>query len=110
MRTIYRITGQRHKGQQAVAAIAAAKVGDAVTLEREPGNQYDAFAVKVVIGGVHVGYIPAAMTRKGLAKYVDENGAPPLEGESGPTLTGTFAIEDRQPAVQIDELTEERES
>lgn len=29
-----------------------------VTLEAEPGNQYDSNAIKVMVNGVHIGYVP----------------------------------------------------
>lgn len=35
-----------------------AKIGDNVELEKEPSNEYDKYAVKMLINGVMVGYIP----------------------------------------------------
>lgn len=104
MRTVYRITGQRHRGDKAFAAIAAAKIGDAVTLEREPQNPHDRSAVRVWVGGIFVGFIPSAMTRKGLADHIDANGAPPAERQTGRTLGGKFVIEGGQPSVEIEEV------
>lgn len=38
--------------------VAAGKNSVKAKLEREPNNQYDANAVKVMVDGVHIGYIP----------------------------------------------------
>ncbi len=32
--------------------------GTALSLEREPTNEYDPYAVKVICGGLHIGYVP----------------------------------------------------
>ena len=39
-------------------------------LVREPENEYDEFAIKVVVGDSHVGYIPSYITKK-LANEID---------------------------------------
>lgn len=39
-------------------------------LVREPDNEYDEFAIKVVVGGSHVGYIPSYLSGK-LAYEID---------------------------------------
>lgn len=41
-----------------------------VALEREPDNQYDANAIKVLVDGIHLGYIPAT-SALGLAPVMD---------------------------------------
>lgn len=38
------------------------KIGNFVTLEPEPTNEYDPNAIKVWYNGVHLGYIPKKMT------------------------------------------------
>lgn len=45
----------------------------AVTLKREPTNQYDANAIQVWIDGDHVGFIPAR-DNSSLAKSMDKDG------------------------------------
>tara|TARA_B100000902_G_C27029265_1_gene773587 strand:- start:257 stop:592 length:336 start_codon:yes stop_codon:yes gene_type:complete len=39
-------------------------------LVREPDNEYDEFAIKVVVGGNHVGYIPSSLNKQ-LAYEID---------------------------------------
>lgn len=46
------------------------KVGDALTLVREPGNQYDANAVRVEWNGRQLGYIPRA-DNEAIARQMD---------------------------------------
>ncbi|HEY6029953.1 MAG TPA: HIRAN domain-containing protein [Gaiellaceae bacterium] len=104
MRTVYRITGTNFRTEEDRQALRAAKVGDPVTLEREPKNPYDANAVRVWIAGRHVGFVPAAMARKGLAKHIDERGAPPVGEQTGNTMTGRLVVEGGQPSVEIEEV------
>jgi len=46
------------------------KVGDALTLVREPGNPYDANAVRVEWNGHQLGYIPRA-ENEAIARQID---------------------------------------
>lgn len=104
MRSIYPITGTKHHGAQAAQALAAAKEGDEAVLERDLLNQYDPNAVRVVVGGICVGYVPARMAAKGLAAYIDANGAPPLGDQLGPTISGRLvATSDRGLCIEIEE-------
>lgn len=105
MRTVYRITGQNFRPLECKVALSSAKVGDLVTLEREPKNPHDANAVRVWVGGYFVGFIPAAMTRKGLAKHIDKYGTPPTGDQTGHTMTGRLVVEGGQPSVEIKEIT-----
>ena len=47
------------------------KVGDALQLEREPGNSYDANAVRVEWQGHKLGYVPRA-DNEALARFMDQ--------------------------------------
>jgi len=42
-----------------------------VQLEREPDNKYDGYAIKTLVGGVHIGYIPAS-TARNLAPMLED--------------------------------------
>lgn len=104
MKTIYPIIGMRHRGPEAEDLVRSLRAGEPITLERWPENQHDPHAVKVVARGVHVGYVPSAMARQGLSKYIDENGALPLGEQTGHTVEGKFVVSaDRRPLVQIEE-------
>lgn len=37
-------------------------LGDSITLEPEPTNQYDPNAIRVIHAGFHLGYVPKAVT------------------------------------------------
>ena len=65
-----RVVGLYYRGDGARLAVDELEPGDEVTLEPEPENKYDAYAVKVLSGSVHIGYLP-----KELAAYL----TPPLE-------------------------------
>ena len=104
MRTIYFITGTQHRGPEAIAALKAAKEGDEAVLEREPMNQHDPNAVRVIVAGVCVGFVPARMVAKGLAAHIDANGAPPVGEQLGPRISGRLvATADRGLCVEIEE-------
>ncbi len=53
------------------------KVGEAVTFEAEPGNPYDAFAVKILYRGQQVGYVPRSDNRH-ISRLLKHN--VPLQG------------------------------
>ena len=46
------------------------KAGTTLGLQREPGNKHDAFAVKVVSNGQHLGYVPRDYSMK-VARAID---------------------------------------
>ena len=52
------VVGTKHRGQEAIDAIAKMRAGDKVRLEREPTNPYDRYAVRCYFLGVFVGFIP----------------------------------------------------
>ena len=54
------IVGTHFRGSEAKRIANSLEEGDAVQLEREPDNQYDANAVACYAQGEHIGYIPAA--------------------------------------------------
>ena len=91
MRT-YSIVGMNYiKTEGVVAALA---VGTAVTLVREPNNEFDKNAVAVWVNGQRVGYIPKK-TNAALAQFIDQTGSdwetPVIlaeDGISAKTLTG----------------------
>ena len=65
MRT--RVVGLFYRPASARVAVEELRPGDLVTLEREPDNPHDAYAIKVLSGSVHIGYIP-----RELAAYLEE--------------------------------------
>lgn len=56
----YPVVGHRFRGKSQ-ADIAALSQDATVALEREPTNEYDPNAIKVLINGEHWGYIPKSM-------------------------------------------------
>ena len=53
----YRVKGSYYRSSSAVNLLAIAEIGDKVTLKKEPLNQYDEYAIKVLLDGKHIGYI-----------------------------------------------------
>jgi hypothetical protein len=56
-----RVVGMHFRGGSAKDVAAALDPGDTVTLEREPDNEYDAYAIKVLVSDMHIGYIERNM-------------------------------------------------
>lgn len=53
-----RIVGMHFRGAEAKEYASALQPGDTLSLEREPENEYDQNAIKVMTpGGMHLGYI-----------------------------------------------------
>lgn len=53
------VVGMHFRGADVKALVANFIPPMTLTLVREPDNQYDAFAVKVLHNGIHIGYIEA---------------------------------------------------
>lgn len=49
--------------------------GSRFTLEREPDNKYDGYAIKVIWNDLHIGYIPSPKAQY-IAPIMDESGEP----------------------------------
>lgn len=63
------VAGLKHHDYEQVSAYL--KKDTELSLEREPDNQYDENAVRVLFKGVFLGYIPAEMSEE-VAYYLDE--------------------------------------
>jgi len=51
------LAGLSFRGHDAREAVQNLEVGEELTIEREPSNQYHGNAVRVIAADVHVGYI-----------------------------------------------------
>ena len=51
------VKGMHFRGPRAVEAVSLFEEGSELSLEREPDNAYDAYAIKVIFGDLHIGYI-----------------------------------------------------
>lgn len=76
--------------------VAELKVGEKLTLVREPTNKFDKNAVAVWCQGRHIGYVPKTQNVV-LAKFIDANGTVPDEKEA-PEL---FAMADEAGKVEV---------
>lgn len=95
MKSIYPIVGMRHRGPEAERLVRELKAGDQVVLRRDPQNRFDRNAVMIMVGVLHVGFVPKAMAAR-LAPSMDAHGRA--------EIVGTFAVTaERQPAVEITE-------
>lgn len=93
---IYPIIGMRHRGVEAERIVRSLARDEALVLERDPENQYDPNAVKVIARGEHVGFVPKALAAL-LAKDMDASGAS--------QLTAKFAFDSaRAPSAVIEEI------
>lgn len=52
------LAGLYYRPQKVHEIAGALNVGDHLELKRNPGNEYDEFAVKVIASGTHIGFIP----------------------------------------------------
>lgn len=60
METRIVIVGTRHRGTEAMDALAALTKGAPISLRREPDNAFDPGAVACYAGNTHLGYPPRA--------------------------------------------------
>lgn len=74
------LRGARFRGLNEQHALLSAFVGDEVLLVAEPTNPYDPDAIKVMLNGHHIGYVPRESTSRiplessFAAKFVNMNG------------------------------------
>ena len=93
MKALYAIVGMKHRGTEAL--VASLPAGTPLTLEREPGNEYDRWAIKVVAKDVHVGYVRAAQSRQL---------GPAMDARKTPMIAGVLRVSgDRWPMAEVDE-------
>jgi len=62
-----RIVGLYYRPAQAHEVVSTLAPGDPITLEREPENPHDAYAIRALASDVHIGYLPSS-----LAAYIEE--------------------------------------
>lgn len=65
--------GLAFRGEEAKAVAAMLMAGDKLDLEREPDNEHDAYAIKVLQNDTHICYI-ARDVAAFMATYLDEGG------------------------------------
>lgn len=70
-----RVVGMHFRGSEAKSIAAALEHGESVRLEREPDNEYDAFAIKVFYEDTWIGYIERGQAAW-IAGLLDEGAAP----------------------------------
>lgn len=69
--TEVKVVGMHFRGADVKALVANLEPPCTFTLEREPDNAYDEFAVKVFYGDIHIGYISRDQAMF-LAPHMDE--------------------------------------
>lgn len=65
------IVGTHFRSSEAKEIVNQLEIGDEVSIEREPDNNYDPNAVAVIFKDTHIGYIPAAQNLE-LSLWLDE--------------------------------------
>lgn len=91
MKSIYSMVGMKHRGSEKL--LASMRVGERLTLKRDPQNEHDRFAIKVMHNGEHIAFIKgseAAML------------APWMDGRGRDEVPGLFAQAGRWPHVELD--------
>jgi hypothetical protein len=69
---IFNLVGAKFRSSAAQAQVLALKQGDQLILEREPNNEFDSNAIKVLsFLGYHIGYVPKHVAPT-LAQFMDE--------------------------------------
>ncbi len=92
------LVGTKFRGQAAIDTMLRMREGDAVRLEREPSNRYDANAIQVHFLGMFVGFIAklanpriaAAMDRGCDVQATVISGATMVRGRPGEPLLNVF--------------------
>lgn len=74
------IVGTKHRGRDAITAVAGLREGDVIVLKREPENDKDSNAVTCHFRGVHLGFVP-----------MRQNGEIAAALDAGATLTAVVA-------------------
>jgi hypothetical protein len=122
MKTLVALVGTKYRGPEAVKLLASLPQGEALTLKRDPANQYDRNCVEVWARGVLIGFVPKTQNRDlamamdavmrerpdatgftaKLAQRVPE--ALPDQKAIAVAIRGKLAIDGgKQPLVEIDE-------
>jgi hypothetical protein len=100
MKTLVALVGTKYRGPEAVKLLASLPQGEALTLKRDPANQYDRNCVEVWARGVLIGFVPKTQNRD-LAMAMD---AVMRERPDATGFTAKLAIDGgKQPLVEIDE-------
>lgn len=94
---VFALAGLNFRPKSAKDVVAELEIGAEVTLERDPENQYDYNAVKVIVGDEFVGFIPKADNSE-IASWLDA-GKPYTA-----TVTGWAAT--NKPMIRVDLLEE----
>lgn len=90
------MVGANFRPQEARDAVRSLSLsdGELLTLEPEPNNQYDMFAVKVLLDGLHLGYLPKGPNEEIFDRLVDGDEASieilSFESQLKPVLSITF--------------------
>lgn len=94
-----KLVGATHRPEDIQELITTLEEGDLLTLEREPNNPFDPWAIRVMFDGHHLGYIAATRAlavASEIAPHLDENPDYTCEVINGgtpkaPALRITFA-------------------
>jgi type II secretory pathway component PulF len=87
-----RIVGNHYRDAAAKAVHNALTKGEKLSLELEPTNEFDPYAVKVIAGGEHIAYIPRDISAMFYVSGVEAveavvtEVAQPKAGKSGVTV------------------------
>jgi len=65
------VVGMHYRGGGAKDVAAALNIGNTVRLEREPENSHDAYAIKVLVEDMHIGYVERSQAAW-IAPYMDD--------------------------------------
>jgi hypothetical protein len=100
---VFALAGLSFRPASAKAAVAELEVGAEVFLERDPENQYDYNAVKVLVGEEFVGFVPKVDNQE-LASHLD------ADKPYTASVTGWAAT--NKPMIRVDlfETEEERDA
>jgi hypothetical protein len=64
------LAGLSYRPAEAKQAVDELEIGDPITLERDPGNEYDFNAVQIIVDEVFIGFIPKADNSE-IASHLD---------------------------------------
>ena len=57
MKTLLSLVGTKWRGDEIIKLVASLPAGESLLLVRDPGNEFDANAIKVFARGQHIGFV-----------------------------------------------------
>jgi hypothetical protein len=99
MKTLITLVGTKFCGPDIIKLVASFQAGEPMTLIRDPNNEHDRNAIKIMARGEHVGFVKGSEAVE-LARIMDAHRKAPDGADA--TLFGHLSFDgDRWPKIEI---------